>query len=118
MDRKEIQSIIQQAVEKEIPASQIDLWQTVRAGLVGKPHQPGVKMNLTKSRGVSRLAYAALVLAALLTLAFLTPQGRAFAQSVVQLFTRAENKQRPLPAEQRANPRSTSASLRWIGARM
>lgn len=96
MDKKEIQSIIQDAVEKEIPASEVDLWQTVKASLVEKQHQQGVKMNTTKLRGVSRLAYATLVVAALLTLAFLTPQGRAFAQSVIQLFTRAQSESFPV----------------------
>lgn len=91
MDRKEIQSIIQDVVENEIPVSQIDLWQTVKANLVEKQTQQGVKMKTTKSRGVSRLAYATLVIATLLALAFITPQGRAFAQSVIQLFTRAQS---------------------------
>jgi hypothetical protein len=100
MDNKEIQSIIQEAVENEIPTSEIDLWQTVKASLVEKQTRQGVKMNTAKSRGVLRLAYATLVIAALLTLAFLTPQGRAFAQNVLQLFTRAESKERPLPQGQ------------------
>ena len=96
MDNNEIQSIIQDAVEDKIPSSQIDLWQTVKASLVEKQHQQGVKMNTTKLRGLSRLAYATLMVAALLTLAFLTPQGRAFAQSVIQLFTRAQSESFPV----------------------
>lgn len=100
MDNKEIQSIIQEAVEKEIPTSEIDLWQTVKAGLVEKHYQQGVKMNTTKSRGASRLVYATLAIIALLMLTFLTPQGRAFAQTFLQLFTRAERMERSLPEGQ------------------
>ena len=109
MDKKEIQSIIQEAVEKEIPASEIALWQTVKASLVEKQHQQGVKMNTNKSRGVSRLAYATLAVAVLLTLAFLTPQGRAFAQQVFHFFTRADKDRYPLQEWQKTPPAQTSS---------
>ncbi|MBK6646585.1 MAG: hypothetical protein IPG44_12735 [Anaerolineales bacterium] len=109
MDKKEIQSIIQEAVEKEIPASEIALWQTVKASLVEKQHQQGVKMNTNKSRGVSRLAYATLAVAVLLTLAFFTPQGRAFAQQVFHFFTRADKDRYPLQEWQKTPPAQTSS---------
>ncbi|MFT3891334.1 MAG: hypothetical protein QM730_06845 [Anaerolineales bacterium] len=45
---------------------------------------------------MKRLAFSAMAVLALLTAAFITPQGRAFAQSVLQLFTRAESDTLPL----------------------
>jgi len=113
MDNKEIQSIIQEAVEDEIPASQIDLWQTLKASLVEKQTQQGVKMNTTKSR----FAYAILVIAALLMLTLFTPQGRAFAQSIIQFFTRAERTSFPVqattpePSDSTATPSSALISV-------
>lgn len=109
MDKKEIQSIIQDAVEGEIPVSQIDLWQTVKTSLVEKQTQQGVKMNKNRTRRVSHLAYATLVIAALLTLAFITPQGRAFAQNILQLFVRADQDRYPLQAWQMTPPAQTSS---------
>lgn len=108
MDNKEIQSIIQDAVEDEIPASQIDLWQTVKASLVEKQYQQGVKMNTIKSRRVPRLAFTMLTIAILLALTFLTPQGRAFAQNIFQFFVRADQDRYPLQTWQMTPPAQTS----------
>ncbi len=92
MDKKQIQSILQDALEKKVPSSEVNLWRIVKTNLVaGNNKQQGVKMNTTKPRGMSRLAYVSLTVIALLALAFTTPQGRAFAQSVLQFFTRAES---------------------------
>ena len=73
MDKKNIQALLQDELEKEIPSSEIHLWQTVKARLVENPNQQGAIMKTTKSR----LAYATLAIAAVLALAFVTPQGRA-----------------------------------------
>jgi hypothetical protein len=108
MDNKEIQSIIQDAVEDKIPSSQIDLWQTVKASLVEKQYQQGVKMNTIKSRRVLRLAFTTLTVAILLALTFLTPQGRAFAQNILQFFVRADQDRYPLQAWQMTPPVQTS----------
>lgn len=108
MDNKEIQSIIQDAVEDKIPSSQIDLWQTVKASLVEKQYQQGVKMNTIKSRRVPRLAFTTLTVAILLALTFLTPQGRAFAQNILQFFVRADQDRYPLQAWQMTPPVQTS----------
>ncbi len=108
MDRKEIKSIIQDAVENEIPTSEIDLWKTVKASLVEKQTQQGATMNTTKPRGMSRFVYVTMVIAALLMLTILTPQGRAFAQTLFQLFIRAGQDRYPLQAWQMTPPVQTS----------
>jgi hypothetical protein len=96
MDNKKIKSILQDALEDEIPASQIDLLPEVQSRLVaGKKvyRQQGEKMNRIS---LKRLAYSGVAVLTLLTSALITPQGRAFAQSVLQLFTRAESDTLPL----------------------
>ncbi|HKY54991.1 MAG TPA: DUF4367 domain-containing protein [Anaerolineales bacterium] len=91
MKTKKIQSMLKQAVEREIPSSQIDLWRAVQAELVAGKHplfQQGAKMNTLKRRA----AFAALTIVLLLAAALLTPQGRTLAEDVVpQFFTRTES---------------------------
>jgi hypothetical protein len=105
MDNKKIRSILQDALEEEIPSSQVKLWPAVKASLVAGKHKPvqqGEKMNATKPYRIPRLTFAILtvVAVALLTVALVTPQGRAFAQSVLQFFKRAENTTFPLQPSQ------------------
>lgn len=110
MDKKNIQSMLQDAVEHEIPSSQIDLLPNVKERLVAGTNQQGEKMNGTNPRRVSRVALTALAVIALMAVAFITPQGRAFAQSILQFFTRAETNSfpveviRPNPLELTAEP--------------
>jgi len=108
MDKKRIQSIFQEALDDEIPAVEINLWPAVKADLVAGKQQ-GEKMNRTQLRLFSKAAIATLVVIALLTVAFLTPPGRAFAQNVFHFFTRAESKERPLPSEQVPSPEEAQA---------
>jgi len=105
MDNKHIQSILQNALEEEVPSSQVDLWKDVKASLVaGNTIQQGEKMNTAQPRRISRVVLATLMVIVLLALAFVTPQGRAFAQNVLQFFNRAQSKELPLPAGQVAAP--------------
>lgn len=107
MDAQRIRSLLQDALEDEIPSAQIKLWPAVKAALVaGKypPSQQGARMNTPNTSSPRRAqrasAAAALAVIALLALAFATPQGRALAQSIWQLFTRAEGDTFPLqPSE-------------------
>ncbi len=47
MDHKKIRSILQDALEEEIPPSQVQLWPAVKASLVAGKHllQQGENMN-------------------------------------------------------------------------
>ena len=92
MDERNIKSILQDALEDEMPASQIDLLSAVQSRLVaGKqfPQQQGARM---KQRIMQRIAFSALAIALLLAITLVTPQGRAFAQNVLQLFRRTDSK--------------------------
>jgi hypothetical protein len=103
MNQKKIQAVLQDALEDEIPASEINLWPAVKANLVAGKHQSlqqGEKMNTTKMQRMPRFAFAIVMILALLTIVFLTPQGRTFAQSVLQFFTRAESTTFPLQHSQ------------------
>jgi len=94
MDKKDIQSILRDALEDEIPPEEIKLWPAVKANLVAGNHpylQQGEKMSETISHRFSRVAVVTLLILVLLTAIALTPQGRAFAQTVIQFFTRAES---------------------------
>ncbi len=100
MDNKNIQSILQDALEEKIPSSQVELWSAVKASLVaGRTVKQGEKMNTIKPRRVARAALAILTIVTLLALAFITPQGRAFAQSLFRFFSFAESTSFPLPEE-------------------
>ena len=104
MDDKTIQSILQDALEEKIPSSQVHLWQWVKASLVAGTNQQGENMKEAYSRRLSRVALAALAVAALTAVIFITPQGRAIAQNVLQFFRRAESNVLPLPPGQIASP--------------
>ena len=111
MDKKRLRAILKDELEKEIPSSEVHLWQTVKADLVaGKTFQQGVKMNTIYSRRMPRAAFVGLILIALLSLALITPQGRAFAQSVLQFFTRAESNTFPLQSPQLAPQQNDSSA--------
>jgi hypothetical protein len=99
MDQYELKSILQEALEEEVPSSQINLWPDVRDDLVAgkqKLNQQGEIMNTVKSKRRLRIAGAGLIVITLLAAGLLTPQGRSFAQSVLQLFTPAESESFPV----------------------
>lgn len=103
MDHNKIQSVLQDALEEEIPPSQIDLWPAVKANLLAgklQPRQQGEKMNTTKMQRIPRLAFVIVLIATMLTIFLVTPQGRTFAQSVIQFFTRAESRTFPVSPSQ------------------
>ena len=84
MDKKNIQSILWDVLEDEIPSETIKLWPAVKADLVAGQQQ-GEKMNITRERRISQVAFGSLVIIALLTAVLLTPPGRAFAQDLFNL---------------------------------
>src|SRR5512145_258778 len=109
MDKKELKSILQDALEDQIPASQVNLLPAVQARLVARKQslvQQGENMNKTHSR---KLVFSAIAIVALLSVAFVTPQGRALAQSVVQFFNRSKSHVIPLPADQIVSPEDAQA---------
>jgi hypothetical protein len=99
MDSKKFKSILRDALEEQIPASQINLLPTIQSQLVaGKKSylQQGENINKPRSK---RLVLSTLALIILLTLALITPQGRAFAQNILQFFVRANGDTLPVPTE-------------------
>ena len=97
------------ALEKEIPSIEVDLWPAVKNRLVAKNHRQikqGEKMKNSNQRLLTGLTIglATLVIIALVT--FVSPQSRAFAQSVLHFFSQANSD--TLPA-QTAQPEITEA---------
>ncbi|NIM95405.1 MAG: hypothetical protein GTO18_17045 [Anaerolineales bacterium] len=102
MSIHKIQSILKDLMEEEIPSSQVNLWPAVKADLVAgkQPFQQGDPMNTVESRRIPRLALAISLVLVLLVIFIATPQGRSFAQSLLELFTRAESTTIPLEDSQ------------------
>src|ERR1044071_593448 len=97
MDNNKIKSILQDALEEQIPASEIDLMPVVQSRLVaGKTLQQGEQMNRNRSK---RLVLSALAAIVVVVMALITPQGRAFAQNILQFFIRAGSDSLPVPTE-------------------
>ena len=91
MHNRKIQTILTEALERQIPSSQISLWRAVQASLVAGKHPlfpQGEKMNALRKRAT----FAALTLTVVFVAILSTPQGRALAQDfVAQFFTRTES---------------------------
>ena len=100
MEKKELKSLLQDAVEHELSSSQIDLLPGLKERLLAGNLLQGEKMNRSQSLRFSRLALAALAAVALMAVASTTSQGRALAQEVLQFFRRADSYERPLPPGQ------------------
>ena len=91
MDIEQKQATLREAVEKEIPPKEIDLWPNVRQAVSGT--KPGATIVHSKNDNQNKryqLALAAALVLLLLVLAGLTPAGRTFAQSLFGFFTPAE----------------------------
>ena len=102
MDNQKIQILIQDALEDEIPSADIHLWPDVKALVAGTiPSQGVTPMNTLPSRRIPRGALAILTVIALFALGLTTPQGRTFAQEILQFFTRAESDTFPLDPSKR-----------------
>jgi hypothetical protein len=99
MESKNLKSILEDALEEEVPSSQINLWLGVKARLVAGriiSVQQGKIMNSITSRCIQRVAFTALMIVALISIALITPQGRAFAQDIFKFFRRAESNVIPI----------------------
>jgi hypothetical protein len=96
MDAYTIQTILQNALEKHIPASEVNLWPAVQAEIEARESQESKQARVIKFERVHSFAYLIMVLVALLIAAMMTPQGRSFAQSVLHFFTPAESTTFPL----------------------
>jgi hypothetical protein len=100
MDNKNVKSILQDALEEEIPAAQINLLPAVQSHLVaGKTSYLQQGENMNKNR-TQRLVLLVLTVIVVLTTSLITPRGRAFAQDILQFFKRADSNVLPLPADQ------------------
>jgi len=100
MDNKKVKSILQDALEEQVPASQIDLLPAVQSRLIaGKTSNLQQGENMSKIR-TKRLVLSAVIVMAVLVLALMTPRGQALAQRIFLFFTVTQEKSFPIPTEQ------------------
>ncbi|MHB1118898.1 MAG: DUF4367 domain-containing protein [Bellilinea sp.] len=119
MRDKQIQSVLKNLAEQKAPGREINLWPAIESQLqTGDRTNPkGTIMNARQKR-IPRFA-AAVTLAVILiaVIFFLTPQGQAVAQELLQFFTREEANELPLQSWQltqeptQANPTPNPASI-------
>src|SRR5262249_37076367 len=89
------------------PSSQIRLWKSVKENLAREKHPQGETMNTKQSRKFSRMTFAISLLVAMLAVAWITPQGRAFARNIFQFFIQADQDRYPLQTWQLTPPVQT-----------
>jgi hypothetical protein len=105
-NNKNIQSILRDALEKEVPSSQINLMPAIKSSLVaGNIIRQGETINTIKPRRIPRAAFVTLIIIILLALALITPPGRAFAHSILQFFVRSQSDAIPMP---------TAKPMTWV----
>ena len=98
MDRKNIKSILQDALEDQIPTSQINLLPVIQSHVIA-----GKKSLLLQEENINKIPtrqLAFFVLIVIAVLALITPQGRAWAQEVVQFFRKINSDTIQLSDEQ------------------
>lgn len=119
MREKQIQSILKNLAERKAPGREINLWPAIESQLqMGDLTYPKGTFMDTRQKRTPRFA-AAVTLAAILiaVVFFLTPQGQAMAQELLQFFTRAETNELPLQSWQltqeptQINPTPNPASI-------
>jgi hypothetical protein len=100
MDNKNVKSILQDALEEQIPASQINLLPAMQSRLVAgkKSYQPqGENMNKNRTK---RLVLSVLTAIVIIAMTLITPQERTFAQNILRFFTRANSDTLPIQSFQ------------------
>lgn len=93
-----IHSMLKHLAEEASPPSGIDLWPAIQGRLIAsKPFsqykEPSMNTNNTKKRQIRLVAASLLILLVLATIFFFTPQGQAWAQTVLRFFKHSGNEQ-------------------------
>lgn len=104
MNEKQFKRVMVHLAEEQVPAD-ADLWPAIRARLeTSKAQTPkgdfSMNAKTNHRRGLRLAATIALALLAGVGLLLATPQGRVWAQGVLQFFTRAESDTLPVQAWQ------------------
>jgi len=106
MKNSELHSSLAAIAEEAIPTAEIDLWAEMSWHLattsesISKQGDASMKTNLSRTVILRRAALALLAIVAALALLLATPQGQAWAQSVLRFFTRAESDVLPVQSFQ------------------
>lgn len=104
MNSKNIHFALQAELENEIDPAQIKLWPSIRQRLAMRKRslfQQGdflMKPNFARKFTLGHTALTVLAVVAVFALLLASPQGRAFAESLLQFFTRAQSDSLPSQA--------------------
>jgi hypothetical protein len=109
MDSRNIKSILQDALEEQIPVSEINLLPAIQSHLAAgnKSLRQGENRNKTRAKQV---VFSGLTLLVLLIMMLAPPPGRAWAQEVIHLFVRTQQDRYPLQPWQMTPPAQSSES--------
>ena len=105
MKNDNLKTILAEIAEKAAPTAEINLWPGLQAQLVTGKWQPekgstGAETLFPKKIFFRRAALASIAVALAFALLLATPQGRAWAQSILQFFTRTAGDTLPAPTTQ------------------
>lgn len=109
MKSSPIQSMLRRLVEEAIPPAEVDLWPALRSQYETRKAHPKGDFSMKRSFANNRrLVFVAVPILAVIFVAvalLITPQGRAWARSAMQFFTRTQSDTIPAP---------TSEPLAWV----
>jgi hypothetical protein len=109
MDKENIKTMMQDVLDDEIPPSQVQLWLPVKAGLIA-----GESVKADRLRHARHIVFAVLIVLSLLSVALITPQGRAFAQEALKFFSRASSNSFPLQPGPKDTPNAESDKVKAL----
>lgn len=109
MKKDNLTSIMKDLAEIAAPSTEIDLWPAIKDSInQGNWHKTKGDLIVNKTialpKVLLRAAVALLILLAIFGILLATPQGRAFANTIIKLFTTAERLSFPVPTNQSSTP--------------
>ena len=102
MKNDTLQSTLAAIAEQAVPFAEIDLWTKMRPHLVTsesiqKQGDASMKTDISRTPMLRRMALIVVAVIVSIIILFSTPQGQAFAQSILQFFTRTQGDTIPAP---------------------
>src|ERR1051325_596188 len=102
MGNKFLKSVLQDALEEQIPSSQINLLSGIEARLSLAKKPAFRKVERSGKARANQFAFSILTSVGVLVIMLITPQGRALAQSILHFFVRSNSDRLPMQSFQTA----------------
>jgi hypothetical protein len=107
MGNKVLKSVLQDALEEQIPSSQIDLLSGIEARLSLAKKPAFRKVERSGKARANQFAFSILTSVGVLVIMLITPQGRALAQSILHFFVRTGSDRLPMQSFQTTSAPAT-----------